>query len=60
MLEKVDGQCHAGKMRSSGVFRRWVETDPWDFTVGPDIYEEQCAGVAGVHGVNGVDMVSGK
>ena len=32
----------------------------WDITMGPDIHDKQCRGVADVHGVRNVDVVGGK
>ena len=55
-----DGQCCEGNAGQSGVLRRWVEEDLWDFTIGPDIHDKQCTGVAAVHGVRSVDMVGSK
>ena len=60
MLGKVTASAAKENAGQSGVLRRWVEEDLWDFTIGPDIHDKQCTGVAAVHGVRSVDMVGSK
>ena len=44
MLGKVTASAAKENAGQSGVLRRWVEEDLWDFTIGPDIHDKQCTG----------------